>query len=246
MRATIYGVIPSPPSHAARLMAERKGIDHKMVWLLPGLHPAAIRARRFRGSTVPAMKLGRKRYQHSREISRALEDSAPEPRLFPESPRMRLEVEEAERWGEEVLQGAPRRIYRWVASNRSELRVQLAGELGMPVPAVAGRLNTPVAKLMARKSGATDQRTQATLALLPALLDRVEQLISQNVIGDVAEPNAADLQIVTSLRSLLTHEDIIERVGGRPAAKWALKLMPDYPGVVPPLLPEAWLEPLSA
>ena len=107
-------------------MAEHKGIDHKMVWILPGTHPVMIHARGFRGSTVPAMKLDRKRYQHSREISRALEDAAPEPRLFPEAPRDRLEVEEAERWGEEILQEAPRRIYRWVASNRPEFRVQMA------------------------------------------------------------------------------------------------------------------------
>ena len=119
-------------------MAERKGIDHKMVWILPGLHAVMIHARGFLGSTVPAMKMGRKRYQHSREISRALEDAAPEPRLFPETPRDRLEVEEAERWGEEILQEAPRRIYRWVASNSAEFRVQLAGEVGI-ARSVAGR-----------------------------------------------------------------------------------------------------------
>ena len=45
---------------------------------------------------------------------------------------------------------------------------------------------------------------------------------------------------------LLTHEDIAERIAERDAAKWALELMPEYPGTVPALLPEQWLEPLSA
>ena len=53
---------------------------------------------------------------------------------------------------------------------------------------------------------------QATLGLLPALLDRVEQLIDHDVIGDPKKPNAADFQIVTSVRLLLTHEDIAERI----------------------------------
>jgi hypothetical protein len=36
----VYGTPPSHPSHAARLMVEHKGIDHKMIWLRPGMHPA--------------------------------------------------------------------------------------------------------------------------------------------------------------------------------------------------------------
>lgn len=227
-------------------MAEHKGIDHKMVWILPGIHPVMIHARGFRGSTVPAMKLGGKRYQHSREISRALEDAGPGPKLFPDAPRDRLEVEEAERWGEEILQEVPRRVYRWVAANSPEFRVQLAGEMGLPAPSISGRANAPVALLMGRRSGSSDQRVQATLSLLPALLDRVEQLLDHDVIGDPKNPNAADFQIVTSVRVLLTHEDIGSRIGDRDAAKWAMGLMPEYPGTVPALLPEEWLAPLSA
>jgi len=54
---TIYGTPPSPPSHSVRLMAERKGIDHKMVWLLPGLWALSPSHSGFRGATVPAMKI---------------------------------------------------------------------------------------------------------------------------------------------------------------------------------------------
>jgi glutathione S-transferase len=224
-------------------MAEHKGIDHQMIWLLPGLHPALIRSRGFRHGTVPAMKGAGKRLQNSREISRALEDMTPEPRLFPEDPAKRLAVEEAERWGEEILQGVPRRVYRWVASNDGAFRRQLAGEVGMPVPGLAAKLNAPVARYMAGRSGSSDDRVRATLGLLPALLDHVAKLLREGTIGG-REPNAADFQIVTSVRSLLCHEDLAPLIANRRAGKWAMELMPEYPGVVPAALPPEWLEPL--
>ena len=44
------------------------------------------------------------------------------------------------------------------------------------------------------------------LAALPGLIDRVDELIAQGVIGG-AEPNAADYQIATSISLLLTMDD---------------------------------------
>src|SRR5215204_6142660 len=104
MGITLYGTPPSPPSHSARLMLEHKGIDHKVVWLLPGMWPALLRTHGFRGGTVPAIKIDGRRIQGSRAISRALEEVQPEPPLFPSDPERRLQVEEAERWGDETLQ----------------------------------------------------------------------------------------------------------------------------------------------
>src|SRR5215204_4813745 len=98
MAITLYGTPPSPPSHSARLMLEHKGLQHRIVWLLPGLWPALLRTRGFRGGTVPAMKMNGRRLQGSRVISRALEEAKPEPTLFPADPELRREVEDAERW----------------------------------------------------------------------------------------------------------------------------------------------------
>src|SRR6266540_356761 len=126
MGITLYGTPPSPPSHTARLMLEHKGLEHKTVWLLPGLWPFLLRTRGFRGGTVPAMKIDGRRLQSSRAISRALEEVKPDPPLFPADPERRLEVEEAERWGDEVLQNVPRRIIRWLAVHRPETRVMIA------------------------------------------------------------------------------------------------------------------------
>jgi glutathione S-transferase len=98
---------------------------------------------------------------------------------------------------------------------------------------------------MAGKSGSSDDRVRATLGLLPALLDHVAKLLREGTIGG-REPNAADFQIVTSVRSLLCHEDLAPLIADRRAGKWAMELMPEYPGVVPAALPPEWLEPLRA
>src|SRR4051812_25879691 len=86
MEIKLYGTPPSPPSHSARLMLERKGLDHKLIWLLPGLWPALLRTRGFRGGTVPAMKIDGRRIQGSLLISRELEQLKREPALFPSDP----------------------------------------------------------------------------------------------------------------------------------------------------------------
>jgi len=78
-------------------MLERKGIDHQVVNLLPGMHPIFLRLRGFRGPTVPALAIDGQRVQGSLSISRALERLRPEPRLFPSAPVQRRAVEEARR-----------------------------------------------------------------------------------------------------------------------------------------------------
>jgi glutathione S-transferase len=238
---TLYGTPPSPPSHTARLMLERKGIEHKTVWLLPGLWPALLRTRGFRGSTVPAMKIDGRKLQSSRAISRALEEAKPDPPLFPADPERRLEVEEAERWGDEVLQDIPRRIIRWLAVHRPETKVMIAKEVGMPLPRVAAFVNTPMARHLANKVDANDEVVSETIARVPEVLDHVDELISRGVIGS-EDPNAADFQIAASVRALLTVQDLRPITEGRPAAALALRFLSEFGNEFPPgLLPPDWL-----
>jgi glutathione S-transferase len=243
---TLYGTPPSPPSHTARLMLERKGIEHKTVWLLPGLWPFLLRTRGFRGGTVPAMKIDGRRLQGSRQICRALEETKPDPALFPADPERRLEVEEAERWGDEVLQDVPRRIIRWLAVHRPETKVMIAKEVGMPLPRVAAFVNTPAARHLANKVNANDDEVvRETVARVPEVLDHVDELIAREVIGG-EEPNAADFQIATSVRALLTLEDLRPTTIGRPASRLAIKFLPKLGNDFPTgLLPAGWLVPLE-
>jgi glutathione S-transferase len=246
MRATLYGLLPSHPTHTARLMLERKGIDHKVRNLPPGSHAVALRLLGFRGGTVPALKLGRQRVQGSLAISRALDQAQPEPLLFPTDSELRTRVEDAERWGDEILQPVPRWLTRWITVNRPEFRAHMARESGIPVAGVAGRLNGPVAWYFARKVRATDDRVRDALATLPALIEQVEGLLDEGTIG-AEEPNAADFQIAPSIRSLATFGDLAPALEGREATRYARSILPEYPTTVPAgYLPAEWLEPLAA
>jgi glutathione S-transferase len=243
MGITLYGTKPSPPSHSVRLMLERKGLDHRTVWLLPGLHPALLRTRGFRGGTVPAIKIDGRKLQQSRAISRALEELRPEPPLFPTDPEQRLAVEEAERWGDEVLQDVPRRIVRWLSVHRPETRVMIARELGVPLPRFAAWINAPSARYMANKVDSDDE-IQNAVPLVPVVLDQVDELIGEGVIGG-EEANAADFQIATSVRALLTIQDLKPALEGRPAAEFAMRLVPDFGNDFPAgLLPAELLDPV--
>jgi glutathione S-transferase len=240
MGITLYGTPPSPPSYSARLMLEHKGLEHRIVWLLPGLWPALLRTRGFRGGTVPAMKIDGHRLQGSRVISRALEEAKPEPALFPADPERRREVEDAERWGDEILQDVPRRIVRWISVHRPESRVMIARDVGVPLPRFAAWINAPSARYLARKVDA-DRQIERAIAQVPEVLGHVDELISSGVIGG-DQPNAADFQIATSVRALLTVEDLRPVTDQRPAAELAMRFLPEFGTAFPTgMLPVEWL-----
>jgi glutathione S-transferase len=243
MRATLFGVPGSHPSLAAQLMLEHKGIDYRRVDLVAGVHRALVRAAGFPRMTVPAIKLEGARFQGTLAIARALDALRPDPPLFPSDPEQRAAVERAESWGDEVLQPVPRRIV-WAALKRdgSELETYLEdARLGIPAN-VAAKTAAPVIVLAAKLNHATDEAVQRDLAALPGLIDRVEELLDAGVIGG-DEPNVADFQIATSLRLLMALDDLRPLLGDRPAARYAARIVPHYPGHTAAVLPREWLPP---
>jgi hypothetical protein len=79
--------------------------------------------------------------------------------------------------------------------------------------------------------------------MLPALLDHVEELLDEGTIGG-EQRNAADFQIGTSVRLLMTFEDLAPAMSGRKAARFATELMPNYPTGIPAgFVPQEWLGP---
>jgi glutathione S-transferase len=240
VKVKLYSLLLSHPARATRLMLEVKGVDHEAVDLLPGMHPVQLRAAGFRGGTVPALKLNSKRVQGSVPISRFLEDLVPQPPLFEAEQEQRRAVEETEVWGERELQPIPRRIFRWGAARRRDLRRWLSEISGIPAPGVAATLNVPIARRFARLSEASDERVRADLETLPAMLDRVDDWIAEGTLGG-AVLNAADCQIASTVRVLLAYEDLRPMLRERPSAELARRLFPDYPEPIPLRLPEAWL-----
>jgi glutathione S-transferase len=245
VQATLYVIPGSHPSMTARLMLERKGIPYKRRDLIPVSSKGILRAARFPGNTVPALKIGDTKVQGSRPIARELDRIQPDPPLFPSEPQKREAVEEAERWGDEVLQDRPRRMSWWALKrDRSALGSYSEGaKLGIPV-GLAVKTAAPVISLSARFNEATDANVRADLEALPGDLEKVDKWIADGVLGG-DELNAADFQIGTSLRLLMTFDDLRPHIEERAAGKLAMRVAPDFPGRMPPAFPAAWLEPLT-
>jgi glutathione S-transferase len=246
MKTTLYVIPGSHPSRTARMMLERKGIAYKRRDLIPVVSKGVLRAARFPGVTVPALKIDGERIQGSKEIARALDRIQPEPPLFPGDPGERAVVEEAEAFGDEVLQPVARRaLWNALHRDRAPLRSFSAGaKLGVPV-GVAVKTAAPIVALSARFNEATDENVRADLAALPGMLQRVDDWIDAGVLG-AQEPNAADYQVAASIRLLMTLDDLRPAIESRPAGELAMRIDPDYPGRVPPIFPAEWLEPLRA
>ena len=225
-------------------MLAHKGIGHRVVNLVPGTHAAVLRALGFRRGTVPALELNGRRVQGSRAISRALDEVQAEPGLFPTDPQARTRVEEAERWGDDILQPVPRRLFAWLTVHRRDARVLIAREAGLPAPGVLGG-NTLVARYFARKVDATGAEGVARMvATLPVLLDHVDGLLDDRTIGGRPR-NAADFQIATTVRLLMSFGDVGPMLENRKAADFAAEVLPEYPFSVPAgMVPRAWLEQL--
>jgi glutathione S-transferase len=179
------------------------------------------------------MKLDGAKVQGTTEIALALDALIPEKPLFPRDPDRRREVEEADAWGNEVLQAVPRRlVWNGLGRDRSELATYLEGaRLGIPT-SIAARTAPPIAKLARRLNNATDENVRLDLAALPGMIDRVDELIERGVIGG-AERNTADFQIATSISFLLTMDDLRPMIEGRPAERLAREIVTHQPGHLP-------------
>jgi glutathione S-transferase len=225
-------------------MLQRKGIDYRRIDSAPAVHRVALRLVGFRGRTVPALRIEGRRIQGSRTIARALDELKPEPPLFPADPAQRRAVEAAEEWGDEVLQPLARR-FAWASlkRDRSTIGSFLEGaRLGLPT-GLAVRTAPPLIHLAARLNEATHEAVRDDLAALPGHLDKVDGWIEDGVLGG-AEPTAADFQIATSLRLLMTLDDLRPAIESRPAGRLAREVVPEFPGRVNAVFSDELLAPL--
>jgi glutathione S-transferase len=245
MGATLFVVPGSHPSMTGRLMLEHKGIPYRRVDLIAGLHKPILRTLGFRDTTVPALRLDGRRLQDSTAISRELDALPGGPPLFPSDPSSRAAVEEAERWGEAVLQPVPRRL-TWWALQRDSSGIRSFAEgarIGVPL-GIAVRTAGPIIWAEVKINHATDAAVKADLAALPTLFAKVDAWLAEGVLGG-QPPTAADYQIATSIRLLLCFQDLRAAIERRPLGGWARSLVPDFPGDVPPVIPEAWMPELA-
>ena len=212
-------------------MVAHKRIPHRLVRLMPGLHPLLVRFAGFEDFTVPALELDGRKLQGTRRIARFLDEVRPEPPLFPADPEERARVEEAERWGEQVFQPVPRRLFRHLLLTSSSAREWLGTEvMHVPAPRVLAVLFMPAIRRLAQISRADGARVRQDIAELPELLDHVDGLIAAGTIGG-PEPNAADFQILASVSVLRAFADLGHHVRGRPCEAASRRLYPDWPPI---------------
>jgi glutathione S-transferase len=250
MEAKLYVILGSHACRTGMLMLDHKGIEYETVELPTGLHPFALRLRGFAGNpatfrrlegrsnlmlgtadrmgTVPTLLLDGERVKSNREIARFLDRIRPDPPLFPADPERRREVEEAERWGDEVFQMATRRIGLAAALHGPDVFVN-GGDDGRLGPLLWR--NATVRRLGARTFArfifrANTQTEQELLASLPGMLDQVDGWIETGLLnGD--ELNAADFVIAPSLALLSYRRDTLPEIERRPALELVDRLLPE-------------------
>jgi glutathione S-transferase len=228
--AKLYALPASHPCACVERAMRVKGMSWDRVDLIPVLHKPVQRLL-FGQPTVPGLQLDGERIVGSRRILRRLDEIRPDPPLYPSEKR--AEVEELERWGDEVLQGLARRLTWATARHAPGYIVSYSEGSNLPVPAPMTRASAPlIVRASAYFNEANDESAQRDLADLPGHLDKVDAAIADGVLGG-DPPNAADLQIASAVRLLLTLGDVRPLVEGRPCAELARRLFPDYPGDVP-------------
>lgn len=234
MAATLYVVNGSHPCATVERALQLKGLPYKVVEFPPPLHMPAMKLL-FGRRTVPAIKLeGGEKLSGSRAILRRLDELRPEPGLLPADAARRAKVEQAEAWGDEVLQPLVRRVLWPVAkANPAAMASFSKGSKLPPVPVPVLKAIAPViTRVEMRANEASDASLAIDLRTLPELLDHVDRLIAEGVIGG-EQPNAADLQIAPSLCLLMALGDLRPLIEPRPCGRLARRLFPDYPGDVP-------------
>ena len=241
MPARLYVVPASHPSNAAAKALELKGIPFETTYLVPLFHKLHQKLRFGGEGTVPGIVFedGRK-VMGSRAIVRAAEEMRPEPRLLSDDTR----VQEAEEWGDEVLQSVVRRVFWQVLSHDTSALLSFSEgvKLTPPVPKPMAKLSGGMVAWGERKiNAATEKAARSDLIHLPSHLDRIDRWLADGVIGG-EQLNAADLQIAAGVRLMLTAGDLVPLIEGRPAADHARRVFPHYPGHVPAgALPPEWL-----
>lgn len=248
----MYKLYVIPGSHACRsamLMLEHKQVPYRRVDIVTLMHPVASRLRGFnargerrsaggrrtfglrfgdRLGTVPALAAGEHRISTNHGIARFLDSQHPEHPLFPTDPEERAAVEKAERWANETLQMAARRIpaTALLRDPKAISRSLADGRLGYLLykRALTRRLILPTLFRQVFVASASAERDPA--AELPAMLDRIDAWIADGVLGG-AQLNAADFMVAPSLALILYRPDVRPMFEGRPSLELVDRLLPE-------------------
>jgi glutathione S-transferase len=246
----LYTILGSHACRSAMLMLEHKRLSYRTVLLPTALHPLGLRLAGYAGNpvpfreiddrrhrvlamadrlgTVPVLRVGNEWIARNRLIASFLDKVQAEPSLFPDDPERRRDVEEAERWGDEVFQMVARRL---------GLAAALHGLDGLSNRGGEGRLGPLLwrhqavrfigASFVARSTFAANARAeQQLLQAIPAMFDDIDAWIRAGVLGG-EELNAADFMIAPSIALLSYRRDLSAEIARRPMLGLIDRLLPE-------------------
>ena len=234
----LHGLAPSHPCMTAEAALRLKGLEYERRDFQPGEHVEGMQKIYGEGNaTVPGMTVDGEPVHGSRPILAKLEELTPEPSLYPEP--IADKVLEAERWGDEELQDLGRALPWGALHFRPEAMGNFGG--GGPLDPAGTDFAIKLIRGTWKYHRITAERLASDLAGLPAKLDHVDALAEEGVV-DGEDPTAADLQIGSTLRVLLTIGDVRPLIEGRAGERVARRWFPDYPGEVPAgAFPAGWV-----
>jgi glutathione S-transferase len=112
----------------------------------------------------------------------------------------------------------------------------VGAKLALP-DGIVRRVAPGAQRLLARIASPDREAARAALDEVPAILDHVDALIEEGVIGRTS-PNTAALHAAVLVRMLMCFDDLRPTIQARPAKALARRLCPHtrFPGRVPPVL----------
>ena len=248
-KITLYVLPGSHPCAAVEAALRLKSMAFDRVDLLP-MTQLLIGPPRYGGKTVPGIRIDGERLVGSRTIMRRLDELTPEPSLLPAPgipPGHRC-------WRPSAGGTRSSRACRGTScpgrscASRRRWRA-LWGDVKLPLPRAMLRPSLPLtARMMALRNKTNDATARADLAALPAQLDRIDAWIADGLLGG-EHPNAADLQIGSTIRLLGAIGDVRPLIEGPPARPAAAltRYFPPMVGEVPAgTLPAEWLSASAA
>lgn len=222
-KLTLHGVPNSHPVEAVVVALRAKGLDYERVDFAVG--EQVEEAQKIYGegrTTVPGVVVDGAPVHGSHAIFEKLDEIETGTPLYPEP--IAAAVREADLWADDAFQRTAR-VLAWGALHfRPEQMGTFVG--GDPLDPAGTDYAITMLRRIWKYLGIDAKEIADRLAALPGHLDHVAELARDGVVGGDT-PNAADLQIGSSVRLLLTIGDVRPLLDGHVVEEITRRHFPD-------------------
>ena len=183
------------------------------------------------------MTIGDEKIHGSTAILERLDQLVPDNPLYPDGKAEAVRA--AELWADGDLQDLGRRLPWGALHFRPESMGTFGGGEALDPAGTDYAMKFVHSTWKFHKISA--QQLAADLELLPSLVAQIEEFAAEGLI-DGEEPTAADLQIASTVRVMLTVGDLHPAFEGTAGERIARRYFPDYAGLVPAgAFPAGWI-----